>query len=259
MGGASKSIEQSQINNANQQTAIAQEQARNSDLDRAARDKAQAPAISLYTALTSGDPNKSMTAAAPLLAPISQAYQSSKDSIFNNIAPGAGRDAALAGLNIQKNAQTAGIFSSTTASAYDKLANLGSGLGAFSLQDIGASLNAFGGAGTGYNDVQKQKTADKASTLGFLGQAVGAGASVATGWKGCWIAEAIYGVDDSRTHTVRAWLNGPYRATFIGSLVMDVYWAIGRPVAWAVRRSSPLRALFKPLFDAALRKATEGR
>ena len=75
--------------------------------------------------------------------------------------------------------------------------------------------------------------------------------------KGCWIAEAIYGVDDPRTHTVRAWLNGPFRETVVGSLVMDLYLTVGQQVAWVARRSSTLRAILKPLFDVALRKATK--
>lgn len=86
-------------------------------------------------------------------------------------------------------------------------------------------------------------------------QAAGTGASGIAKAGGCWIAEAIYGVDDPRTHLVRAWLNGPFRETMLGNAVMDVYLAIGRQVAWFIRRSSALRSILKPLFDKALRKA----
>jgi hypothetical protein len=72
----------------------------------------------------------------------------------------------------------------------------------------------------------------------------------------CWIAEVLYGIDDPRTHTIRAWLRGPFRDTVAGSSLVTLYLAIGRPVAWVARRSSWLRAALKPLFDAALRKAT---
>lgn len=255
MGGSSRASD-SQLANANSQTAIAQQQNYNSEADRAARDKAQAPAIGLYTALTSGDPHAALTAASPLIAPISQGYQAAKDSIFNNIAPGAGRDAALANLNIQKNAATSGIFASQTAGAYDKLANIGSGLGAFSLQDIGASLNAFGGATKSNDSVMQAQAANKASTMGFLGQLAGAGGAVGAA-KFCWIAEALYGVDDKRTHLVRAWLNGPFVEKRIGRAVMWLYGAIGRRVAALARRSPLLRRLLRPLFDSALQKAME--
>jgi len=73
----------------------------------------------------------------------------------------------------------------------------------------------------------------------------------------CWIAEAIYGVDDTRTHLVRAWLNGPFGETLIGSAVMATYGATGQEIAAVARRSSLLRAALKPLFDCALRNAMQ--
>lgn len=75
---------------------------------------------------------------------------------------------------------------------------------------------------------------------------------------GCWIAEAVYGVEDPRTHIVRAYLNGPFRETLFGSAVMALYLAIGEKIAAAVRRSTLLRKAFLPLFNLALRKALNG-
>jgi hypothetical protein len=83
-------------------------------------------------------------------------------------------------------------------------------------------------------------------------QAAGEGTGLA---MGCWIAEAIYGVNDPRTHTVRAWLNGPFRETTFGNAVMALYLAIGKQVAWVARRSFTLRLLLRPLFDRALARA----
>lgn len=84
-------------------------------------------------------------------------------------------------------------------------------------------------------------------------QAAGQGAGLAAG--GCWIAEAIYGVTDSRTRLVRAWLNGPFMEGLFGRIVMAVYLAAGRQVAWVARRSPLLRRTLKPLFDRALAEA----
>lgn len=254
-GAAQQSIQQ----NSAAQDAIAVQQNANSQADRASRDAAQAPAISLYSKLTSGDPNAAMTAAAPMLAPISQGFQASKDSIFNNVSAGAGRDAALANLTMNKNSATAGVFSSATAGAYDKLANIGSGLGAFSLQDIGASLSGYSGSTQGYQAAGQMASADKASTMNFLGSLAGGATDMATaGIAKCWIAEAIYGIDDQRTHLVRAWLNGPFEEdSSAGRFVMWLYGKFGRKVAAATRRSSLLRSALKPLFDAALRRAQE--
>lgn len=93
----------------------------------------------------------------------------------------------------------------------------------------------------------------------LLSQFLSAGAQVASAavLKGCWIAEAVYGNNNSSTHLVRAWLNGPFRSTFLGSAVMKAYVAIGKPVAKLVRCSRFLRAAFKPLLDCALRKANK--
>ncbi len=73
----------------------------------------------------------------------------------------------------------------------------------------------------------------------------------------CWVAEAIYGVDDPRTHLLRAWLNGPFKETRFGGAVMALYLAIGRQVAWVARRSAFLRWALKPLFEMGLREAAK--
>lgn len=131
------------------------------------------------------------------------------------------------------------------------------GLGNLFSENLSGGNQALGQVA---GDVNANSEALKASWTGFnsiYGPLVEAAGKAAGGYAagGCWIAEAVYGVDDWRTHTVRAWLNGPFRETFMGSLVMDTYLAIGKQVAWAVRHSSLLRRAFKPLFDKALRKA----
>ncbi len=90
----------------------------------------------------------------------------------------------------------------------------------------------------------------------ILDPALGAAGSAAGGaLAGCWIAEAIYGVDDTRTHLVRRWLNGPFRESLAGDLTMRLYLTIGRQVAWVARRSALVRAALRPLFDMALERS----
>jgi hypothetical protein len=84
------------------------------------------------------------------------------------------------------------------------------------------------------------------------------GASKALGLGGCWIAEAIYGADDRRTHVVRAYLNGPFRNGRIGDFIMRLYLRFGERIARVVKRSKLLKAMFRPFFDAALSSALEG-
>ena len=86
-----------------------------------------------------------------------------------------------------------------------------------------------------------------APITGFSGGSLlGAGLS-------CWIAEAIYGKDDIRTHAVRQWLNMEYGKTSMGRVVMAAYRKFGRQVAGWVR--GPVRWVLRPLFDIALRRA----
>lgn len=69
---------------------------------------------------------------------------------------------------------------------------------------------------------------------------------------GCWIAEAIYGEHDARTHLLRAWLNGPFRKTWLGDKVMRFYLRFGERIATKVRRFRILRWALRPLFELGL-------
>lgn len=178
MSGPSQQVQTAELNNSAAQTAIAQQQEQNSTAALQKSNTLEQPAINLYSALTSGDPKAALTADAPVLGQISAGYQASKDSIFNSIAPGAGRDYALSELNVQSNAAKSSSLANQTAGAFDKLANIGAGYGAFSLNEVGASLNAYSGANAGLNQVGQQQAAAKASTMSFLGSLVGGASQV---------------------------------------------------------------------------------
>lgn len=85
---------------------------------------------------------------------------------------------------------------------------------------------------------------------GWLGRP----ASSTSGGK-CWIAEAVWGVNDLRTHMVRRWLNQVYAKTPVGSIVMAAYGVFGKSVAWAVRHSPRLKEAIRPLFNLALARS----
>lgn len=74
-------------------------------------------------------------------------------------------------------------------------------------------------------------------------------------WKGCWVAEAVYGVNDPRTHLVRAWLNFEFIKTRLGRIVMAFYITFGQAIAKQVTKHGFLRRLVKPLFDKALARS----
>jgi hypothetical protein len=118
--------------------------------------------------------------------------------------------------------------------------------------NVGAGENALGLS----TQALGEQTQAQQQTLGsWLGPLQTLTAPFKVNANICWIAEAIYGQDDSRTHTLRAYINGSFRNTLRGRIIWTLYRAVGRQVAWFVRRSAALRRLFKPIFDSALRSA----
>ena len=71
----------------------------------------------------------------------------------------------------------------------------------------------------------------------------------------CWIAEVLYGAADPRTHLIRMWLVDVYSKTAIGSIVVALYKLFGRELAALVKRSSLLRRIVRPVFEAGLVRA----
>jgi hypothetical protein len=102
-----------------------------------------------------------------------------------------------------------------------------------------------------YNSAAARPTA----TQQLLQTALAAGGQVgAAAVKGCWIAMAIYGPNDARTHLVRMWLNGSFVKSRSGRVVMRGYLRFGERIAAIVKCSRALHFVLKPLFDLALRR-----
>jgi hypothetical protein len=78
--------------------------------------------------------------------------------------------------------------------------------------------------------------------------------------KMCWIAEAIYGVDASRTRLVRAWLTECHERREPWSLVVvPLYRRFGHRIAAFLRRRPVFKGAFRPLFDLGVRRAHRDR
>lgn len=84
------------------------------------------------------------------------------------------------------------------------------------------------------------------------GAAKGAGNS-----KACWIAEALYGVDDPRTLLLRAWLSTVYEERRPGWQFVALYARVGRQTAGLISQGYLPGGLFRPLFDAMVNKALD--
>lgn len=123
-----------------------------------------------------------------------------------------------------------------------------------------ASLYGGQGTATGGQSgtlINQRQQVDQTTPLwAQFAQSAMAGASqvgaAAAGKPGCWIAEALYGEDDARTHLLRSWLNDEFMTTWFGRLVMKYYLRYGERLAAKVRRSWYLRMLFRPFFELAL-------
>jgi hypothetical protein len=154
----------------------------------------------------------------------------------------------------------------TTAGYAQGLSNYQSALGQedslisdWNPNNFASSATGGGQATTGaVNAATQADTAATAGIYSLVGAGLGGAASVLTagygkgGAFGCWIAEAIYGVDDIRTIELRYWLNTQFTKHWYGRAVMSVYLLIGRQVAWAVKRSTLLKLAITPLFNRAL-------
>lgn len=93
------------------------------------------------------------------------------------------------------------------------------------------------------------------AAIGAAG-AVGAAALGKPPAAGCWIAEALYGVDDPRTLLMRFWLNNVWaKKSRLGSLVMKFYLRFGERIAEVVKRKVIVRRALRPVFDFGLSKA----
>lgn len=177
----SKQAEDSQIKTAEQQNAIAAQTLKDSEEDRARRVTLEQPAIDKLSALSGGDKTAALKASMPVLSQISGGYDAAKQSIFNSVPAGPQRDKAIADLEIKKSTTVAGTQAAAVEEAPDKLANIGAGLGATSLQELAASLNAGTSSASIFGSVGGAADSRKAQNLQLLGGLAGTAGAVATG------------------------------------------------------------------------------
>lgn len=181
IGGVKDEDRKQQRQLAESQNAVSQEQLALARADRAQRDTLQAPLIGQLQKITSGDRKTQLSAIAPQIGEINRGFAAAKENILSSVPSGAAREFALSQMEREKPAQVATLFNTTYTGGLDKMANLGSGLGAFSLQELSAGLKAGELAGNTRGQIMQQDAQAKAATLGFLGSLAGGAANIATG------------------------------------------------------------------------------
>jgi hypothetical protein len=238
------------------------------------------PAIDYYSKLLSGDPATTTAALAPTAANISTITSGAENQAGQGMPAGGYRAATMAGLPQAQAAQVGNAALGLQPAAAQALAGLGG-----EVANIGGTQGQIGQgvAQAGSNISQTGTTLSSQAlqaiqnyiqdalqkvglnyqfggpqTFDTIMQGIGQVAKV-NYTPGCWIAEAIYGTDDPRTHLVREYLNGPFRETAFGRLVMSLYLRFGQAVAAQVRKRSWLKRALQPLFDRALKSAVEAK
>lgn len=221
----------------------------------------QQPLVDFLKSIIGGNSTSTAQAISPAIANITRSTNATKENIYDTTGPGVGRDVLLGENQRNQGAAVAGVTNDTFLKAFPELAALASGNTSAGLGLTGAGITSLSNAASTTGSVLNSQEQQKAQTLELVGSLAGTAGSIATGGiaglggKPCWIAEVVYGVDDRRTHLVRAWLTGPFCSTLFGRCVVTLYVIVGEKVAALVRKSVMLRSLFTALFNVALGKA----
>lgn len=114
---------------------------------------------------------------------------------------------------------------------------------------LGYASSATAGTGAVANASQAYTSSNQSQLLGALGGVVGGAASgwASGGFKmpGCWVAAALYGWHNLKTHVVRSWMNRSAPSWFQKFYISNGPWIA----------KTPLRFAFLPLFECVLRLA----
>lgn len=151
-----------------QQLSLAQQENTQSQQQYQQQQDLEAPEIALQKTLATGNPSAVLAATAPTISTLSAQFPASQEQIMNQLPPGPARDAALAQLTTSKNSTIAGTEANLVTQAPATLANIGAGLGAESLQQIGAALSGLSGANTTAQGIESNANAEKANTVGLI-------------------------------------------------------------------------------------------
>jgi hypothetical protein len=159
----------SQAGLGNQYSALASQQLSNANASLQ-------PAINYYSGITSSAQNGNYSgliqAAAPQIGTIASGEKQAQANILQTIPPGAGRDAALAGLPAQQSAATASTLNQTYQQALQGLTGISQIQSGVGLQEGGAGLSAFSSAANTQQNIYQDKTQAKASTMSNIGSLI---------------------------------------------------------------------------------------
>jgi hypothetical protein len=149
---------------------------------------------------------------------------------------GAGLDLQAQSANQGANLQAAGLNEGMR--QYDESAKYGTAQDSYNLNQIAPKQRA---------DQRSGALLQAGTSLvggAMSGGASAAGAILPVAAAACWIAEAIYGAQDQRTHQARYAVNVIWPEYAIGRFLRNLYLKYGQRVAAKVEKSRVLKALF---------------
>lgn len=251
-GGISQSTQDAELGIAQQQTDIAKEASGRAGQLFSASFPGFQQAESYYQTLASGDPTAIARSIAPATQQIDAQSQATKQRIEQDSPRGGVKNLALEENEINKGAQVGNLATQSYLSSFQNLAGLaGQGVG----QSTGltsTAINGLSAAGNQYSNVAQQQAEGKASQLGFISSLAGSGASLAAL---CWIAEAIWGVDDLNTYLVRSYFMTRLQYHRQGKYAYRMYQRYGERTARRMKTSPVLRWVMTRIFNRVLKRA----
>lgn len=200
MGGRNKQAEQISQQNASFQQDIAKHNQALADENSKLRGQYQKPFIDFNTKIASGDRNSMLTASAVPLSNLDKQYNQSKSTVYDTVAPGIGREAALTQAAMQHGDSTAGYLNDAYTKSLQNLYGAGTEAGDTGLQQTGAAYRGYEGSNQAAQQLQQNATQRKAATMGAFGSLAnlaggGIFGALAGGKSGGGAAPASYGAN----------------------------------------------------------------
>ncbi len=220
----------------------------------AARDALSLP-LDFFKKLLGGDRKALMETLSPEITQLHKQYESGRKTTEEFGARGGGRTAAMAELPFREAADVSTLIHGARKEGAAGMEDIGKILADLGVGELGGSIS---GSSSGSSRLSAERQAEaqrRQQNQAAAGQAAGAiiaAMITSSASSGCWIAEAVYGTDDLRTHVLRAWLNLVWAKTTIGSVVMVLYCRFGERVALLVHKHACLKMFFRWLFDRVL-------
>lgn len=144
----------------------------------------QAPLVSFLQSIIGGNSTATNSAIAPALGTIQQQTNANRENIYDNTAPGAGRDVLLGQNQLSEGAQVSSLKNNTFLQAFPELAALSGQNTSAGLGLTGAGITSTSNAAQTTGSVLNSQEQQKASTINAFGSLAGAAGTAAGGFLG---------------------------------------------------------------------------